>query len=63
MKGMIKGSYEHDVTLGQIHVDEFHNTKSEFHNTKSCTAPIPTFIFDYKNKQFRILTDHLDNEI
>ena len=41
---MIKGIYDHNFTLCQIHVDEFHNTNSD-------TASTSTLISDYKNEQ------------
>ena len=42
----------HDYQLGQIHVDEFHNTKSD-------TAPTPTLVTDYKNEWSNALeTEH-----
>ena len=53
IKEMIKGNYDHNFTLGQIHVDEFHNTNSD-------TAPTPKLISDYKNQQSRNFTDDLD---
>ena len=54
VKGIIKGNYDHNFPLGQIHVDEFHNTKSD-------TAPTPKLISDYKNEQSRIITDDPDD--
>ncbi|KAL9135663.1 MAG: hypothetical protein Q9175_003142 [Cornicularia normoerica] len=54
VKGMIKGTYKHNFTIGQIHIDEFHNTKSD-------TAATPTLISDYKKEQLRIVLDDPDN--
>ena len=54
VKGMFKGSYEYNFSLGQIHVDEFHNTKSD-------TAATPTLISDYKKEQSDIITGDPDH--
>ena len=53
IEGMTKGNYDHNVTLGQIHVNEFHITKSD--------KLTPTLISDYKNEQSHILTDDPDS--
>ena len=44
-----------EATLGQIHVDEFHNTKSD-------TASTFKLISEYKEGQYRIVVDDLSNK-
>ena len=54
IREIIKSTQRHNFILDQIHVDKFHNTKSNI-------ALISIFIFDYKNKQYRIVINNKDN--